>query len=63
MFLCILLLSGPLLGMLFVCINALQAVGAARDSLLLSLCRQEFIFLPCLIARGLSQRMMRKKFG
>lgn len=48
-FLCILLLSGPLLGVLFVYINALQAVGAARDSLLLSLCRQGFIFLPCLI--------------
>ncbi len=49
LFLRILLTSGPFLGILFVYNNALQAVGAARDSLLLSLSRQGFIFLPCLV--------------
>lgn len=44
-----LLLSGPIIGVLFVYINALQAVGAAKHSLILSISRQGFIFIPCLI--------------
>lgn len=44
-----LLLSGPFIGVLFVYINALQAVGAARYSLILSVSRQGFVFLPCLV--------------
>ena len=48
-FIRVLLVSGPLIGILFVYINALQAVGAAKYSLILSLCRQGFIFLPCLV--------------
>ncbi len=37
------------MGILFVYINALQAIGAATPSLILSLSRQGFIFLPCLV--------------
>lgn len=47
-FLKTLLLSGPALGILFVHINALQAMGAAKESLLLSICRQGLIFIPLL---------------
>lgn len=43
-----LLLSGPLIGILLVYINALQAVGAAKYSFLLSL-RQGIVFIPCLL--------------
>lgn len=43
----ILLTSGPLIGILFIYINALQAVGAAGYSFLLSI-RQGIIFIPCL---------------
>ena len=45
----ILLLSGPVIGVLFVYINALQAVGAAGYSFLLSISRQGIIFIPCLL--------------
>lgn len=44
-----LLLSGPIIGLLFIYINALQAVGAAGYSFLLSISRQGIIFIPCLL--------------
>ncbi len=44
-----LLLSGPVMGVLFIYINALQAVGAAGYSFLLSISRQGIIFIPCLL--------------
>lgn len=44
-----LLISGPVIGILFIYINALQAVGAARYSLILSVSRQGIVFIPCLI--------------
>lgn len=47
-FLKTLLLSGPILGLLFVYINALQSVGAAKYSLILSISRQGIIFIPLL---------------
>ena len=43
-----LLLSGPFIGVLFVLTSSLQATGAARASLVLSLSRQGFVFLPLL---------------
>ncbi len=42
------ILSGPILGMLFVFINALQSTGAAIPSLILSVSRQGLAFLPIL---------------
>nr|WP_319777014.1 MATE family efflux transporter [uncultured Sphaerochaeta sp.] len=45
----VLLLTGPVLGILFVFMNALQAVGAAKESLILSVSRQGLVFLPMLI--------------
>lgn len=48
-FIRILLVSGPVIGVLFVYVNALQAMGAAKSSLVLSLSRQGFIFFPCLV--------------
>ena len=45
----ILLLSGPIIGMMFVFINSLQAMGAARESLILSISRQGFVFLPMML--------------
>ncbi len=45
----ILLISGPVLGVLFVMINALQAMGAAIPSLILSASRQGIIYIPLLI--------------
>ena len=45
----ILLLSGPVIGIMFIYINALQAVGAAGHSFLLSISRQGIIFIPCLL--------------
>lgn len=44
-----LMLSGPFLGVLFVFMNALQAMGQAIPSLVLSISRQGFLFLPLLI--------------
>ena len=43
-----LMLSGPFLGILFIFMNALQAMGKAVPSLVLSLSRQGLIFLPAL---------------
>lgn len=40
--------SGPILGILFVLINAIQSTGAALPSLILSISRQGLVFLPLL---------------
>ena len=45
----ILLVSGPILGLMFNYINALQAMGAARYSFILSISRQGIIFIPCML--------------
>lgn len=45
-----LILSGPVLGILFVLVNTIQAMGAALPSLLLSVSRQGLIYLPVLFA-------------
>lgn len=42
--------SGPILGLLFVFINAIQATGAALPSLVLSISRQGLLYLPILFA-------------
>lgn len=44
----ILIISGPLLGVLFVLVNAIQATGAAVPSLILSISRQGLVYLPML---------------
>ena len=44
----VLLLTGPFIGIMFVFMNALQAVGAAGESLILSVSRQGLVFLPML---------------
>lgn len=41
--------SGPILGILFVFINAIQSVGAAIPSLILSISRQGLLYLPILL--------------
>lgn len=41
--------SGPVIGILFVFINALQATGAALPSLVLSISRQGLMFIPILL--------------
>ena len=41
-----------LLGIFFVCMNAIQAMGAARSSLIISLSRQGFIYIPALLILG-----------
>lgn len=43
------ILSGPVIGQLFVFINAIQSLGAAFPSLILSLSRQGLVFIPVLI--------------
>lgn len=43
-----LIISGPVLGVLFVLINTLQAMGRAVPSLILSISRQGLIYLPVL---------------
>lgn len=42
------ILSGPILGFLFVFINAIQSTGAALPALILSVSRQGLLFLPIL---------------
>ena len=44
----VLIISGPVLGVLFVLINTLQAMGRAVPSLILSISRQGLIYLPVL---------------
>lgn len=43
-----LIISGPILGVLFVFINTIQAMGAALPTLILSISRQGIIYLPTL---------------
>ncbi len=42
------ILSGPVLGILFVMINAIQSTGAAIPSLILSISRQGLLYMPIL---------------
>lgn len=44
-----LIISGPILGVLFVFINTIQAMGAALPTLILSISRQGIIYLPTLL--------------
>ncbi len=44
----ILIYSGPVIGILFVMTNAIQAMGAAIPSLILSISRQGLVFIPVL---------------
>lgn len=44
-----LIISGPILGVLFVFINTIQAMGAAIPSLVLSISRQGIVYLPILL--------------
>ncbi len=46
----ILIYSGPILGVMFVFINAIQAMGAAVPTLILSISRQGIVYMPTLIA-------------
>lgn len=43
-----LILSGPILGVLFVMINTIQSMGAAIPSLILSISRQGLLYIPVL---------------
>lgn len=45
-----LIISGPVLGVLFVMINTIQAMGAALPSLILSISRQGLVYIPVLFA-------------
>ena len=44
------IISGPVLGILFVLINSIQSIGAAIPSLILSVSRQGIVFMPILFA-------------
>lgn len=44
-----LIISGPVLGILFVLVNTIQAMGAAIPSLVLSVSRQGLVYLPVLV--------------
>ncbi|MFA9465232.1 MAG: MATE family efflux transporter [Velocimicrobium sp.] len=44
-----LMLSGPVIGIMFLCINTLQAMGKALPSLVLTVCRQGLVFVPLLL--------------
>lgn len=39
-------ISGPVIGILFLCINTLQGMGKAIPSLVLTICRQGLVFVP-----------------
>lgn len=39
-------MSGPVIGILFLCINTIQGMGKAFPSLVLTICRQGLIFIP-----------------
>lgn len=41
-------MSGPVLGILFLCINTIQGMGKAIPSLVLTICRQGLIFIPAI---------------
>lgn len=42
-------LSGPVIGILFLCINTIQGMGMALPSLILTVCRQGLLFIPLII--------------
>lgn len=42
----VLQLSGPVIGILFLCINTIQGMGKALPSLILTICRQGLLFIP-----------------
>lgn len=42
------IISGPILGILFLFVNAIQSTGAAIPSLILSISRQGLLFVPIL---------------
>lgn len=42
-------LSGPVIGILFLCINTLQGMGKALPSLILTVCRQGLLFIPLVL--------------
>lgn len=42
-------LSGPVIGILFLCINTLQGMGKAIPSLVLTVCRQGLVFVPLVL--------------
>lgn len=44
--------SGPIMGILFVLINAIQSTGAAMPSLILSISRQGLLYIPILFLFG-----------
>jgi len=43
-------LSGPVIGILFLCINTIQGMGKALPSLVLTICRQGLVFIPVIFA-------------
>jgi Na+-driven multidrug efflux pump len=45
----ILILSGPILGIMFVLTKTIQAMGAAIPSLILSVSRQGLVYIPVLL--------------
>ena len=47
------MVSGPIIGIMFVMNNALQAMGAALASLILSIARQGFVYIPVLLLNAL----------
>lgn len=42
-------ISGPVIGILFLCINTLQGMGKALPSLILTVCRQGLVFVPLVL--------------
>lgn len=42
-------LSGPVIGILFLCINTIQGMGKALPSLVLTICRQGLLFIPSIL--------------
>ena len=42
-------LSGPVIGILFLCINTIQGMGKALPSLVLTICRQGLVFIPLVL--------------
>lgn len=42
-------LSGPVIGILFLCINTIQGMGKALPSLVLTVCRQGLLFIPSIL--------------
>lgn len=53
------ILSGPIMGLLFVFINAIQSTGAALPSLILSISRQGLLYVPILTIISLTTNSAR----